>query len=72
MILGDLPWDSATDSDEAFVRYFRRENISLAELMALIPSDSRHLISIMLNLNPHQRPNMTEVFANSWIQNIRV
>ena len=72
MILGDLPWDSATAIDEAFTYYFDPKNNGSAALMALIPPDSRPLIGAMLNIDPPQRPNMVEVFSNPWIQNIRV
>lgn len=71
MILGDLPWDSATPNDEAFSRYFDLENNGRVALMALIPPDSRELIGAMLNLDAYQRPNMVEVFANPWIRGIR-
>ncbi|KAH8807108.1 kinase-like domain-containing protein [Xylogone sp. PMI_703] len=72
MILGDLPWESATADDEAFAGYFHPNNSGKAELMTLIQPDSRPLIDVMLNIDPFKRPNMVEVFADPWIQKIQL
>ncbi len=70
MIIGDIPWYSATADDESFDDFFSHGDVGRASLLKLIPLDSRHLISNMLSLNPLQRPKMIDVFANPWIRNI--
>jgi serine/threonine protein kinase len=69
MILGDLPWDSATSDDEAFVNAFSPDR---GLLLASMPPESRPLVKHMLNINPHQRPSMVEIFADPWIGSIRI
>ena len=70
MIIGDIPWYSATADDESFAEFFSHGDVGRASLLKLIPLDLRHLISNMLSLNPLQCPKMIDVFGNPWIRNI--